>query len=102
MCIENWHPPLLWSVWEIIPLQVLCDHNKATKILREVIDADSLNPTLYLRLLDIVMSRFPLIEADVEGVFELVRGSRLSEDVKQAFALRRLQFLEEFGSSISK
>lgn len=70
--------------------------------MREAIAQDTLNPSLYLRLLDIETSRHPVQEAAVEDIFGLVEASALPEDVKQSFTLRRLQFLEEFGSSITK
>ena len=82
--------------------QLLGDHDKAARILREALEQDRGNPTLYLQLLEVETSRQPPCEAAAEGVFELVRNSELPEESKQAFALRRLQFLEEFGSSLEK
>ena len=84
------------------PSQVLGDSEKAVKVMREAIDKDTLNPTLYLRLLDVAASGCPPNESEVEAVFAMVQHSDLPEEVKQSFALRRAQFLEEFGSSITK
>ena len=81
--------------------QVQGDHDKASKILQEAIDKDKLNPTLYLQLLDLETSRYPLDEGAIEGVFQQVQGSELGEEIKHSFSLRRSQFLEEFGSDIS-
>ena len=84
------------------PIQLLGDSGKAMRVVREAIEQDPLNPTLYLRLLDIATSGCPPDEEVVEAVFVMVRESELTEDVKQSFALRRVQFLEEFGPSITK
>jgi len=82
--------------------KLLGDSGKAMRVVREAIGRDPLNPTLYLRLLDIATSGCPPDEEAVEAVFAMVRESELTEDVKQSFALRRVQFLEEFGPSIAK
>lgn len=84
------------------PSQVLGDSEKAVKVMREAIDQDPLNPTLYLRLLDVAASGCPPNETEVEAIFAMVQRSNLPEEVKQSFTLRRAQFLEEFGSSITK
>ena len=81
---------------------MLGDSEKAVKVMREAIDQDPLNPTLYLRLLDVAASGFPPNETEVEAIFAMVQRSNLPEEVKQSFTLRRAQFLEEFGSSITK
>lgn len=83
-------------------MQVLGDSEKAVKVMREAIDQDPLNPTLYLRLLDVAASGCPPNETEVEAIFAMVQRSNLPEEVKQSFTLRRAQFLEEFGSSITK
>lgn len=44
----------------------------------------------------------PVDEERVEAVFDLVKTSNLPTEVKQGFSQRRLEVLEDFGSSISK
>lgn len=96
------HPPLPSSFSPSPLSQVLGDSEKAVKVMREAIDLDPLNATLYLRLLDVAASGCPPKESEAEAVFAMVQSSDLPEEVKQSFALRRAQFLEEFGSSITK
>lgn len=60
------------------------------------------NKRLYLQLLDLELSSTPVSEERVEEVFDLVTTSELSEDVKQSFSQRRLDFLEDFSYNITK
>ena len=41
-------------------------------------------------------------EDKVDEVFELVKNSSLSEEIKESFSQRRLEFLEDFSSNIVK
>ena len=41
-------------------------------------------------------------EEKVEEIFDLVKNSELSEDIKEGFSQRRLEFLEDFSSDIMK
>lgn len=53
-------------------------------------------------MLDLELSTNPISEERVEEVFELVKTSELSENIKQSFSQRRLDFLEDFSSNINK
>ena len=44
----------------------------------------------------------PIDEDRLEAVFDLVKNSNLPTEVKQGFSQRRLEVLEDFGSSINK
>lgn len=60
------------------------------------------NKRLYLQLLDLELSSTTLNEGRIDEVFELVKTTELSEDIKQSFSQRRLDFLEDFSTDITK
>ena len=60
------------------------------------------NKRLYLQLLDLEITLPETNEDKVEEVFELVKNSSLSEEIKEGFSQRRLEFLEDFSSNIVK
>ena len=60
------------------------------------------NKRLYLQLLDLELSAPDIDEDKVEELFDMVKNSGLSEDIKEGFSQRRLEFLEDFSPSIVK
>lgn len=56
---------------------------------------------MYLQLLDVELSSFPLKEEKVLEVFDLVRDSELNTEVKQGFSQRQVEFLEDFSADIT-
>jgi hypothetical protein len=60
------------------------------------------NKRLYLQLLDLALHSYPVSEEKVEEVFDLIKNTDLETDLKQEFSQRRLEFLEDFSSSIAK
>ena len=60
------------------------------------------NKRLYLQFLDLELSHPETNEDKVDEVFEQVKNSSLSEEIKEGFSQRRLEFLEDFSSNIMK
>lgn len=57
---------------------------------------------MYLQLLDIELSAYPVREEKVLELFDLVRDSELDTEVKQGFSQRRVEFLEDFSADVTK
>ena len=82
--------------------QLLGDQTKAVSVMMSAVETDSSNAVLYLQLLDLHTSTFPPDLAGAEMLFQRVSlCSSLSEDVKESFAQRRQQLVEEFGGELS-
>ncbi|CAH8525480.1 unnamed protein product [Dicrocoelium dendriticum] len=83
--------------------QLLSSEEAAILVLKEAIEYDPRNERLYAQLLDIVYQRHPV---DLEGFIEMTNfaaiDSVLPATVKLAFCQRKLQFLEEFDSDMSR
>lgn len=60
------------------------------------------NKRLYLQLLDLELTIPETDEDRVDEIFELVKNSTLSDEIKEGFSQRRLEFLEDFSSNIVK
>lgn len=60
------------------------------------------NPDLYLSLVDLVYTISPLNEAEVLSAFDFALSSELSEENKLRFSQRKLDFLEDLGSDVTK
>ncbi|OON20456.1 hypothetical protein X801_03661 [Opisthorchis viverrini] len=93
------------------PLETLTEEEKsvlkpeeaAIRILKEAIEYDPRNERLYAHLLDIIYQRRPPdIEAFVEVTNSATIDSMLPAAVKLAFCQRKLQFLEEFDTDVSR
>lgn len=52
--------------------------------------------------MDLELSTYPVNEEKIEEVFDLVKDSELDLETKQGFSQRRVEFLEDFSSDISK
>ncbi|KAM7443644.1 PRP39 pre-mRNA processing factor39 [Porites harrisoni] len=82
--------------------KVLGDVEKARTVLKGALEKDKGNKRLYLQLLDLELSTYPVNEEKIEEVFDLVKDSELDLETKQGFSQRRVEFLEDFSSDISK
>lgn len=81
--------------------KVLGDEVRAKKILFDAIEKDSKNEKLYVQLLDIEYQKHPVNVASALEIFAKVIDSEdLSVHTKIKMSQRRLEFLEDFGSSI--
>ncbi|VDD92816.1 unnamed protein product [Enterobius vermicularis] len=78
------------------------DRKLAEKILKDAINRDKENPDLYLSLVDLVYTISPLNEAEVLSAFDFALSSELSEENKLRFSQRKLDFLEDLGSDVTK
>eukprot|EP00117_Sycon_ciliatum_P029205 scpid36569/ scgid2453/ Pre-mRNA-processing factor 39; PRP39 homolog len=74
---------------------------RARTVMEAAIEKDSGNKRLFQQLLSLELAQGDNVdEARVEVVFTAAQNSTLlSQNAKQGFAQRRLQFLEEFGTS---
>ena len=52
--------------------------------------------------MDLELGTYPANEEKIEEVFDLVKDSELDLETKQGFSQRRVEFLEDFSSDISK
>ncbi|KAK4467501.1 hypothetical protein MN116_008956 [Schistosoma mekongi] len=84
-------------------LVIISSEEAAIRVLKEAIDYDPRNERLYAQLLDIIYQRTPV---DIEGFIEATNlatiDSVLPAHIKLAFCQRKLQFLEEFDSDLSR
>uniref|UniRef100_A0A0N5ARA7 Suf domain-containing protein n=1 Tax=Syphacia muris TaxID=451379 RepID=A0A0N5ARA7_9BILA len=79
------------------------DRKLAEKIIKDAITRDKENPDLYLTLLDLKYTVSPLNEDDVLAAFDYALSSdSLSVENKLRFSQRKLDFLEDLGTSITK
>ncbi|VDM18177.1 unnamed protein product [Hydatigera taeniaeformis] len=101
--ITNVCPPSDPSTLPEDQRRLISPEDAALAVLRDAIDFDPRNERLYAQLLDIAYQRRPL---DVDGFVEFANlaivDSILPATIKLAFAQRKLQYLEEFGSDINK
>lgn len=81
--------------------KVVGDEMKAKKVLNDALEIDPKNEKLYIQLLDIEYQKQPV---SVPSVLEIFNRAINSDDVvlntKIKMSQRRLEFLEDFGSSI--
>ena len=65
---------------------------------------DPKNPKLHLQLLDVHLHQWPLNHTNVMGVFEaaLSAATGMSPKLRLLFMQRKLDYLEDFGDSISE
>ncbi|XP_072887363.1 pre-mRNA-processing factor 39-like [Hemitrygon akajei] len=74
---------------------------KARKVLLEAIDRDKDNVKLYLNLLELEFScDVRANESNILGCFDQVLAGSLPLEIKIVFSQRRVEFLEDFGSSV--
>ncbi|XP_072102043.1 pre-mRNA-processing factor 39-like [Mobula birostris] len=74
---------------------------KARKVLLEAIDRDKDNVKLYLNLLELEFScDVRANETNILGCFDQVLTGSLPLEIKIVFSQRRVEFLEDFGSSV--
>lgn len=81
--------------------KVLGDEVRAKKILFDALEKDGKNEKLYIQLLDIEYQKHPVDVDSALDIFSKALGSEeLSVNTKIKMSQRRLEFLEDFGSSI--
>lgn len=61
------------------------------------------NPRLYLQLIDMALQRSPVDEAEVVAAIDLYLARDNAEiEQRVMFAQRKIEFLEDFGSSVKR
>ncbi|XP_050296241.1 pre-mRNA-processing factor 39 isoform X2 [Anthonomus grandis grandis] len=80
--------------------KIMKNYEKAHEILKSAIAKDP-NPRLYLQLIDLILQKDEFNEDEIVSVFDEILAREGGEpDQKALFAQRKLEFLEDFGSSI--
>ncbi|CAH1399621.1 unnamed protein product [Nezara viridula] len=81
--------------------KILNDPSKGIKVLRKAIDKDPENPRLYSQLLELTLMLQPFDEEQCISIFnEVIDKDSMDLEYKRIFAQRKLEFLEDFGSSV--
>ncbi|XP_045164051.2 pre-mRNA-processing factor 39-like [Mercenaria mercenaria] len=81
--------------------KVLGDEVRAKKIIFEALEKDPKNEKLYIQLLDIEYQKHPVDVNSALDIFsKALENEELSVHTKIKMSQRRLEFLEDFGSSI--
>lgn len=85
--------------------KILNDVNKGSDVLRKAIEKDKDNPRLYHQLLDLIFSKSPREPQHEEECVSIIDQflERESTDIehKLLFAQHKVEFLEDFGSSMT-
>lgn len=82
--------------------KIMGDVDKARTTLKGALEKDKDNKRLYLQLLDLELSMYPVSEEKMEEVFRLVEDSELDTEIKQGFSQRKVEFLEDFSGDVAK
>ncbi|KAH3847692.1 pre-mRNA-processing factor 39-like [Dreissena polymorpha] len=81
--------------------KVLGDEIRARKILMEALEKDTRNEKLYVHLLDMEYQKRPInVDSALEIFSRAMTSADLTMNTKIKMSQRRLEFLEDFGSSI--
>lgn len=76
------------------------DVEKAISILKKALEAEKDSTRLYLQLVSMEMERVPMNETAIIEILDECISRDIDADQKIAFAQRKLEFLEDFGSDI--
>ncbi|XP_052766184.1 pre-mRNA-processing factor 39-like isoform X2 [Mya arenaria] len=81
--------------------KVLGDEIRARKILMDALEKDPRNEKLYVSLLDMEYQKHPInLDSALEIFSKAIESADLTTHMKIKMSQRRLEFLEDFGSSI--
>lgn len=75
------------------------DWNSAMQILREAQEKDPNNTRVVLQMIDLALQRDTVIEADVVRIIDDYLERDIDVEQQVLFAQRKVEFLEDFGSS---
>ncbi|ELU07632.1 hypothetical protein CAPTEDRAFT_180947 [Capitella teleta] len=76
--------------------------DQATEVLQKALVSDPDNPKIHLQILDLQFQRQPLDEAMMLDIFQKAIKSKMPLENKVRFSQRRLDFLEDFGSDVTR
>lgn len=82
--------------------QILNDVEKAVSILRKAVEKDKDNTRLYLQLIDMGLQKTPIDENSIISILDQFLNKEGEPEQKLMFAQRKIEFLEDFGSDITK
>ncbi|KAG5671606.1 hypothetical protein PVAND_001799 [Polypedilum vanderplanki] len=79
------------------------DFDKAVEILKNAVEKDPSNTRLALQYVDLVLQRQNVDEKEILGILDkFIQQDGLDLDQKLLFAQRKVEFLEDFGSSVKE
>ncbi|EEB13152.1 pre-mRNA-splicing factor clf-1, putative [Pediculus humanus corporis] len=82
--------------------KILNDVEKAVSILRKAVEKDKDNTRLYLQLIDMGLQKTPIDENSIISILDQFLNKEGEPEQKLMFAQRKIEFLEDFGSDITK
>ncbi|CAG0883691.1 unnamed protein product [Darwinula stevensoni] len=83
--------------------RVLQDPEKAMAILRDAIIKHKDNPRIHLQAVDTLLHDYPNTEKEIVGIFDaVVQNQDFPPQFRLLFSQRRVEFLEDFGTDVSK
>ncbi|CRL06004.1 CLUMA_CG019081, isoform A [Clunio marinus] len=81
--------------------KILNDYDEAMKCLKGALDKDPLNTRIALQIIDLALQRNNVDEKEILGILDdFMKQESLELDQKLLFAQRKVEFLEDFGSSV--
>lgn len=81
--------------------KILNNVKRGIHVLRKAIEKDSDNPRLYSQLVELTLMLQPLDEEECLKIFnEAIGNETMDLEYRRIFAQRKIEFLEDFGSSI--
>lgn len=79
------------------------DYDAALKVLKGALAKDPLNTRIALQVIDLALQRDQVDEKEILGVLDsFMTQESLDPDQKLLFAQRKVEFLEDFGSSVKE
>jgi pre-mRNA-processing factor 39 len=77
------------------------DYEKAVDILKTALDKDPTNTRVALQFIDLALQRDEVNEKEILGILDkFIHQDNLDIEQKLLFAQRKVEFLEDFGSSV--
>merc|ERR1719400_274199 len=75
---------------------------KAGQVMTSAVESDPTNPKLYLQQLDLLINTAPMDVTAVTKVFDQALQQEFPDKQKLLFSKRKLEFLGDFGSSVTE
>jgi len=76
--------------------------DKAIEVLEKAVEKDKDNTRLYLQLIDMGLQKNPIDEERIVAILDQFLDKDSDLEQKIMFAQRKIEFLEDFGSSVEK
>lgn len=75
---------------------------KSIEILESGLEKDKDNTRLYLQLIDMCLQKSPVDEEKIIGILDKFLEKEGDAEQKVMFAQRKIEFLEDFGTTIAR